>query len=191
MGKGDETMLKWLIHRKLRAFERANGYDGSYMHEVLDTDVGAFLKFSRATQLNGYRKDVPPDVYYAAQLTSSVAADCGPCTQLGVGFAMGQGVAQATVAAIIQGDEAAMSPDVALGFRFARAVLARDAAVDRLREEIVRRWGPRAVLALAFGVMASQLYPALKYALGHGKACTRVVIAGQAVAPRRLTVEAA
>jgi len=184
-------MLTWLIRRKLRAFERANGYDATYMHEVLNTDVSAFLKFSRAIELNTYRKDVPADLYYAAQLTSSVAADCGPCTQLGVGFALASGVAPSTVAAIIKGDEAAMSSDVALGFRFARAVLARDAEVDALREEIVRRWGQRAVLALAFGVMASQLYPTLKYALGHGKACTRVVIAGQAVAPRRLAVGAA
>ncbi|HVU52896.1 MAG TPA: hypothetical protein VHL80_19575 [Polyangia bacterium] len=184
-------MLKWLIRRNLRAFERANGYDASYLHEVLSTDLGAFLKFARATKLNAYRKDAPPDLYYAAQLTSSVAGDCGPCTQLGVGFALGSGVAPATVAAIIEGDEAAMSPEVALGVRFARAVLARDVAVDALREEIVRRWGPRAVLALTFGVMASQLYPALKYALGHGQACTRVVIAGRAVAPRRLAVGAA
>ena len=36
-------MLKWLIRRKLRAFERANGYDAAYMHEVLNPDVGAFL----------------------------------------------------------------------------------------------------------------------------------------------------
>jgi hypothetical protein len=39
--------------------------------------------------------------------------------------------------------------------------------------------------------MAGQLYPTLKYALGHGKACTRVVVAGQPVSPRRLAVEAA
>jgi hypothetical protein len=184
-------MLKWLIRRKLRAFERANHYDASYMHEVLNTDLGAFLKFSRATNLNTYRKDAPTEVYYAATLTSSVTADCGPCTQLGVGFALSSGVAPATIAAIIKGDETAMSPDVALGYWFARAVLARDVEVDGLREEIVRRWGQRALLALSFGVMASQLYPTLKYALGHGKACTRVVIAGQAVAPRRLAVEAA
>ena len=122
-------MLKWLIRRKLRAFERANGYDASYMHEVLDTDVSAFLKFARATNLNTYRKDVPPDLYYAATLTSSVTADCGPCTQLGVGFALASGVAPSTVAAIIKGDEAAMTSDVALGVRFARAVLAEDAVL--------------------------------------------------------------
>ena len=44
-------LLKWMIHRKLSAFEREHGYDASYMHEVVDTDVGAFLKFARATGL--------------------------------------------------------------------------------------------------------------------------------------------
>ena len=184
-------MLKWMIHRRLRAFEREHGYDASYMHEVLDRDVGAFLKFGRATGLGSYRKDAPADVYCAAGLTSSIQADCGPCTQLGVGFALGAGVAPETIAAIVKGDQAAMSPEVALGVRFARAVLARDAAADACREEIVRRWGPRAVIALAFAVMAAQLYPALKYALGHGQACTRVVVAGRSISPPRRAAEAA
>ena len=177
-------MLRWMIRRKLAQFERANSYDASYMREVLDTDLGAFLKFARATGIGAYRKDVPLDVYFAAQLTSSVAADCGPCTQLGVGFALQAGVGAPVLAAIIAGDEAAMPRDVALGARFARAVLARDPEADVWREEIVRRWGPRAVLALAFAIIAAQLYPTLKYALGHGKACTRIVVAGQTVTPR-------
>jgi hypothetical protein len=178
-------MLKWVIHRRLRAFEREHGYDAAYMHEVLDTDVGAFLKFARATGVGGYRKDVPLEVYVAAQLTSSVLADCGPCTQLGVGLALEAGVPAATIAAVIRGDDAALPPEVALGARFARAILARDAAAEACREEVLRRWGPRAVLALALGVMAAQLYPTLKYALGHGKACTRVLVAGQPVSPRQ------
>ena len=179
-------MLKWLIHRKLRGFEKAYGYDGSYMHEVLDLDVGAFLKFGRATALGGYRKDAPADGYFAAVLTSSMHADCGPCTQLGVGFALQAGVPARAVATIIAGDETAMTSDVALGFRFARAVLAHAPQVNQLREEIGRRWGPRAVLALAFGIMAAQLYPTLKYALGHGQACTRVMVAGAIVTPTRM-----
>lgn len=179
-------MLKWFFHRKLRAFEREHGYDASYMHELLDTDLSAFMKFARATSLGAYRKDVPLEVVTAAHLTASIQADCGPCTQLGVGFALEAGVPAATIAAIVSGDEAAMSPDCALACRFARAVLARDPAADAHREQIVQRWGPRALLALAFGAMAAQLYPALKYALGHGKACTRVIVAGQPISPRRV-----
>jgi hypothetical protein len=184
-------MLKWFLHRKLRAFERAHDYNASYMHEVLDVDTRAFLKFVRATGLGAYQEDVPADVCAAAGLTSSIQADCGPCTQLKVQFALAAGVPAATIAAVVRGDDAALSPEVALAVRFARAVLARDAAADDCREEIARRWGPRAVITLAFAVMTAQLYPALKYALGHGKACTRVVVAGQAVAPRRLAHQAA
>jgi hypothetical protein len=84
-----------------------------------------------------------------------------------------------------------MTSDVALGFRFARAVLAHAPEADGLREEIVRRWGPRAVRALGCGIIASQMYPALKYALGHGQACTRVVVAGQTVTPTRMAIRAA
>jgi hypothetical protein len=178
-------MLKWLLHRKLRAFERAHAYDASYMHEVLDTDLGAFLKFGFATGIGSYRKDCPLEAHVAAGLTSSMHADCGPCTQLGVGFALQAGVAPATVAAIIAGDEAAMPYDAALAVQYARAVIAHDPEADVCREEITRRWGPRAVLSLAYAIMAGQLYPTLKYALGHGQACMRVVVGEQIVTPPR------
>jgi len=184
-------MLKWMIHRKLRRFEKAYGYDASYMHEVLDLDIGAFFKFGRAIALGSYRKEVPTDGYFAAALAASMHADCGPCTQLGVGFALQAGVPARAVAAIIAGEETAMTSDVALGFRFARALLAHAPQANELREEIVRRWGPRAVLTLAFAIMASQMYPTLKYALGHGQACTRVVVAGETVTPTRMAIRAA
>ena len=185
-------MVKWLLHRKLRAFEREHGYDATYMHELLDTDLGAFLKFGRAVGLAAYRKDVPAEVYMAAGLTSSIQADCGPCTQLGVGFALEAGVSAEAIAAVVRGDFSAMSEQVALGARFARTVLARDLAADECREEIERRWGPRALLALAYAIMAAQLYPTLKYSLGHGKACTRVIVDGEAVSPTwRLALESA
>lgn len=184
-------MLKWFVHRKLRAFERAHDYDASYLHDVLDTDLAAFMKFSFATGLGSYRKDVPAEASFAAGLTSSMHADCGPCTQLGVGFALEAGVSSSTIAAIIAGDDDAMPPDAALAARFARAVIAHDPDADACREEITRRWGPRAVLSLTFAVMAAQLYPTLKYALGHGKACMRVVVGDRVVTPSRTLTGAA
>jgi hypothetical protein len=177
-------MLKRMIHRALRGFERKHDYDATFMHDVLAADLGAFVKFGFATSIGTYRKDVPLDVYFAAGLTSAMQADCGPCTQLGVDFALKDGVPAATIAAIVAGDEAAMSHDVALGARYARAVLTHDLDADVCREEITERWGPRAVLSLALGIMGAQLYPTLKYALGHGKACTRVEVAGTTVTPR-------
>jgi hypothetical protein len=45
----------------------------------------------------------------------------------------------------------------------------------------VKRWGRRAVVSLAFAITAARVYPTVKYALGHGKACTRVVVGGAPV----------
>jgi hypothetical protein len=177
-------MLRWMIRRRLAVFERTYGYDASYLREILATDLGAFLRLARAGGIGSYRKDVPLATYHATKITGAMTADCGPCTQLVVGMALHDGVAAPVIASIIACNDAAMADEVVLGVRFARAVLARDPEADVSRDEILRRWGPRAVVSLAFALVASQQYPTLKYALGYGKACTRVVVAGEVVTPR-------
>jgi hypothetical protein len=174
-------MMKWLIRNRLNAFERKYGYDVTYMRELLDTDLGAFMAFARATKLGNYCRDVPSDVRWAARLVSIVSEDCGPCTQLSVALALADGVDAAAISAVLADDRARMSAEVKLGVEFARATIAHAPEADELREGITRRWGKRAVISLAFAILASRMYPTLKYALGHGKACQRVVVAGQPV----------
>jgi hypothetical protein len=41
-------------------------------------------------------------------------------------------------------------------------------------------------VAVSLGLVASRMYPTLKYAMGYGKACSRVKVAGETVAPLRL-----
>jgi len=91
------------------------------------------------------------------------------------------GVSPAVLRAVLADDPAAMPPDVALSWKFTRATLAHDASADEYREEIVRRWGRRALLSLTFAITAARIYPTVKYALGHGKACMRVVVSGTPV----------
>jgi hypothetical protein len=174
-------MLKWLIRKRLAAFERTYDYDTSYIREILAVDTRAVLALARLGGMSNYRRDVPRDVYYAARLTGTMAEDCGPCTQLNVAMALRDRVDPRTIAAVLRGDETAMTDDVRLGVQFARAALRREDDAAPLREVIVRRWGPRALVSLAFGVTAARLYPTLKYALGHGTACRRVVVAGEPV----------
>ena len=176
-------MLKWFIRKRLRAFESDLGYDASYMHHVLDTDFGGFMRFARATTAMKYRKDVPLDMYTAVALTGSIAADCGPCTQIGVTIALREGVPGATIARILAGDLDNMTEPTRLGVRFARAVIARDPVADELREEIVRLHGPRAPISLGFALIGSQMYPMLKYALGYGHACSRIQVEGRTIVP--------
>jgi hypothetical protein len=174
-------MLKWLMRRGLAAFERKWRYDASYLHEIIQVSPKAGWMFSRAAAIGTYRKDVPLAAWTAAAITAVKREDCGPCTQLGVQMAEAAGVDAAVLRAILAEDVAAMPDDVALAWRFTRAALDHDPVVDEYRQEIVRRWGPRAAISLAFAMVASRTYPTVKYALGHGQACARVVVAGTPV----------
>jgi hypothetical protein len=174
-------MLKWIARRQIAAFERAYDYDMSYARQILDADFGAAFAFSRIRKMSEYKRDVPRDVYYAAKIVGTMVEDCGPCTQLAVTMALSDGVDAKTIIAVVSKDDAALSESVRLGVQFARAVLAHDLAADDLREQILRRWGPRALVSLAFVLVTARVYPTLKYALGHGKACTRVVVEGAPV----------
>ena len=138
--------------------------------------------FARATAIGKYRQDVPPAAWAAAAITAVRHEDCGPCTQLGVSMAERAGVDAKVLRAVLTEDVAAMPDDVALAWRFTRATLDHDPAADEYRDEIIRLWGSRAVISLAFAMVASRMYPTVKYALGHGKTCTRVVVGGTPVA---------
>lgn len=181
-------MLTWLIRKRLTAFETRFGYDMTYARELLAIDLGAFLTYARLGQLSRYRKDIPRDVYYAAKLAAVVTEDCGPCTQLTVAMALADAVEPRAIATALAGLEPVMPEPVRLGYQFARAALAHDAAADALRAEVVRRWGPRALASLAFAIAAARVFPTIKYVLGHGQACTRVDVAGELVVPLRPAV---
>lgn len=172
-------MIGWLIRKRLDAYERQFNYDVGYLRDIYAASPRAFRRFAKFLGLSRYREDVPNDSWYAAQLVGTLAEDCGPCTQLVVTMAERAGVNAATLRAILAGDEATMSADASLGYRFARAVLSREVVLaDRLREDIVSRWGQKAVISLAFAVASARVFPTVKYALGHGKACIRIRVAG-------------
>jgi hypothetical protein len=88
------------------------------------------------------------------------------------------GVSADVLRAVLGDNPDAMPPDVALAWRFTRATLAHDPAADDYRAVILERWGRRGLVSLAFAITASRIYPTVKYALGHGKACMRVVVGG-------------
>ena len=174
-------MLKWLIRGRLAAFEKQYGYDLSYARDLLAWDTGAFLAFARIQKMGAYRKGAPVAAWFAAKLVGTLAEDCGPCTQLVVTMALRENIDPTLISAVLRGDDEALSEDLWLGVRFARASLAHSPEADALRETVVAKWGERGLISLAFALTLSRVYPTLKYALGHGKACQHVVVAGAPV----------
>ena len=178
-------MLRWLLRRSVRAFERQWNYDASYLRDIIEASPRAAWRFFTAAKLGNYRSDVPLEALVAAGITAVRSEDCGPCTQLGTAMAEQQGVRPEILRAILTENVAAMPEDVALAWRFTKATLAHDPAADDYRAVILERWGPRALVSLAFAITTARIYPTVKYAMGHGKTCTRVVVGGVPMAVNR------
>ncbi|MDP3868113.1 hypothetical protein [Phenylobacterium sp.] len=173
-------MLRALLKSQIDKMERTWGYDAAYMRVVLRASPMSFLKFGFVSQMVD-RKAAPPEALAAAGIVGTLAEDCGPCTQISVDMAAAGGVKPAILRAILAGDEAAMGETTALAWRFAKASLARDMeAADPLRDDILRRWGETGLVAIGLALTTARMYPTLKYALGHGRACSRVTVAGEA-----------
>ena len=174
-------MLRWVLRRMVESVERKWNYDASYLKEIIDISPRAAWLFARTSSLGNYRRDVPLAAWVAAGITATRAEDCGPCTQLAAAMAERRGVSPDVLRAILNDDVSAMPDEVALAWRFARATLAHDASADGYRREIVRRWGPKALVTLAFAITAARMYPTVKYAMGHGEVCSRVIVGGTPV----------
>lgn len=174
-------MFRWPTRRWIAAFEREYDYDMGYVRDMLEVSSRAVRVFGRVGALGQYCRDVSIETYFAAKLVAVRWEDCGPCTQLTVTMAERAGVAPDMLRAVLARDERAMTEETRLGFRFAEAVLAHEPEADALRDEIAARWGRHALISLAFGIAAARVFPTVKYALGHGKACTRIIVAGASV----------
>lgn len=181
VGDRRNDMIKWMLRKAIDKFERNWKYDAGYMRDIIDASPRAAWLFSRAAALGQFRRDIPIGPWCAAGITAVRYEDCGPCTQLGVAMAERAGVSPTVLRALLADDPGAMPPDVALVWKFTRATLAHDPAADEYREAIVERWGRLALVSLAFAIAAARIYPTVKYALGHGKACMRVVVDGTPV----------
>lgn len=179
-------MIGWLVNRRMKAFQSKFNYDMTYAREIYDASPRAFWRLSRVFGLSQHRENVPRNAWYAAKIMATLFEDCSPCTQLLVSMAERDGLQPSTLRAIVTACESEMPQDVALAFCFARSVLTRDIAEsDTLRTKVIERWGRRGLVSLALTIASSRVYPAVKYALGHGHKCSQVKIAGVATPAAR------
>jgi hypothetical protein len=179
-------MIRWTFSRLIDGFEKRYGYDATYMREILAASPSGFLKFSVAQVMNLHREQVAPAAWHAARIAAARHEDCGPCTQLVVNMALEAGIDAALVRAVVARDFARMSADAGLGVRLAEATLAH-ASTDELRAEVVRRYGERGLISLAYAIAVPRIYPTIKRVLGHAHTCERVTVEGDVVAAARAT----
>ncbi len=179
-------MIRWLLERQLAAFERRWHYPMDYARTLLRASRGGFWRFARVMPLAAWRDGVPPASWHAAKLVAVRAEDCGPCTQLVVDMARADGVPDALLRAVLQGNHAkihALDADTALAVHFARCWTAGAPGLADARDALRQRFGERGLASLALAMSGARLFPMVKSALGHGTACIRVQVGSEACAP--------
>lgn len=178
-------MIRYVCNRMLLAMQRRYDYDVSYLQEILQADLRAFLKFMAFQTMASHRGNLPVEALFAAKLRAIIWDDCGPCTQLVVNMALEAEVEPDLVRAIVDRDLASLPAEIGLVVQFTEFALAHDPRADELREKIIALWGNQGLITLGYSISSSRVYPALKYALGHGQACSRVQVNDYSLAPKR------
>lgn len=168
-------MLKTLLHRYTRRFERRYRYDATYLHELAELSPAAFVRFGLMQSAGGtWRGEAPLNAWCAAGIAGALVEDCGPCVQIASDTAVEAGMPGDVIAALLSGRPA--DAEAQLGFDFGRALLNNSEQLDSLRERIEQQWGKRALLAISLRALTSRNFPVLKRAMGHARTCQRVRI---------------
>lgn len=177
-------MLKWLMLKSVRDMEKKYGYDATYMHEMADDSLSAFVRFA-AIQLSGgtFRADAPPNAWFAAGIAGALVEDCGPCVQIASDIAMDEGMDGEIIKKLLAG--VPTDADAQLGFDYGRALILAAPNLDDLREAIQKKWGKKALLALTLRAMTARNFPVIKRAMGHAKTCQRVRIGKDDIAVKQ------
>ena len=178
-------MIRYMFNKMLLNMQNRYDYDVGYMQDILQIDLKAFFKYMGFLGMSSHTGNLPAAPMYAAKLRAIIWDDCGPCTQLVVDMALEAKVPEEIVQAIVDRDLYKLPQEVALVARFTELVLAHDPEADDLREKILGLWGEQGLITIAYSISSSRVYPALKYAMGYGKACSRVQVNEMSMVPNR------
>jgi alkylhydroperoxidase family enzyme len=164
-------MLKYLIGRKLATTERQLGASMDYVRHILRTSFSDFLAFVRILKISEHTAVLPPDVRAIVGLVGSRSEDCGSCVQIAINHGLAVGVPREVLRAALEDRPGDLPPDVALGYRFACAVIAHAPDTDELRAALRERFGERGPIEVALVVASARFYPVVKRTLGYSTSC--------------------
>jgi alkylhydroperoxidase family enzyme len=167
-------MLRWLIHRRLKAEEKKLGESVDYLHHVADVSPAAFLRFASIMPFANSRKVLPKDAWFVAQIVALQHEDCGPCLQITLNLARQAGVDGALLRAVLEDNCHELPAEMVDVVRFTRSVTA-EAGDDVLRETLRKRYGERGLIELSYAIASSRIPPTVKRCLGYAKSCSVVL----------------
>ena len=168
-------MLRWFIGKRLDAAEKRLGVPVDYLRHMAKVALPAFLKFTKFMPISAYRKKLPAEAFYLAQLVAVQQEDCGACVQIVVNLARQDGVPAELLRTTLAGTIESLPGALPQVCQFALAVVQqRDA--EELRQSMREQYGEEGLVELSMAIASSRVYPTLKRGLGFAKSCSVVKV---------------
>jgi hypothetical protein len=146
-------------------------YDVSYLEELAETYPAKALRYMLLSLYSGHRPSASKEAYFAAKITAAHMADCGPCTNLAMEMALEAGIDKIQLQAIVLDDDKTMTPDILLGYNYARAVVKNTPSLALYIRDITVQFGKRGLWDMSSAVAMGGFFPTLKRGLGEAKSC--------------------
>ncbi len=164
-------LIQRFIFRWVDSFEKQAGVSADYCRWMANVSPGAFLKFGKLGKLTQYRRVLPADASAVAHLIAARDQDCGPCVQIGINFALRDGVPREIVKAVIDRQPDRLPPKLADVYHFAETVVA-GGDDETLRQRVREHYGDEGLFELGLGMAVGQTFPVVKRAIGFAKSCS-------------------
>ncbi len=169
-------LFKKLLHRMVGKFDAMTGVTSAHMHFIVDASVGAFVDLMMFMRLLKHREALPSDAAHLARILSTVGVDCGTCVQVNVNLALREGMRPEWITAALEHRPEALPPELREIYEFTGHILQHTYEEDALRASIVKRYGERGLIDLAYAIASAQVFPLTKQVLGFAKSCSKVEV---------------
>jgi alkylhydroperoxidase family enzyme len=167
--------MQRLSFRWIDGFEKETGVSADYARWMANISMRVFMKVAKLGKLVQYRRALPADANHVAHLVAARDEDCGTCVQIGVSFALRDGVSKDILQAVLDRQPDRLPPQLADVYRFAESVVTH-VDDDALRERVRSHYGDEALIELGLAMAVGRTFPVIKRTLGYAKSCSLVKI---------------
>jgi alkylhydroperoxidase family enzyme len=168
-------LMQRLSFRWIDGFEKETGVSADYARWMANISMRVFMKVAKLGKLAQYRRALPADANHVAHLVAARDEDCGTCVQIGVSFALRDGVSKDILQAVLDRQPDRLPPQLADVYRFAESVVTH-VDDDALRERVRSHYGDEALIELGLAMAVGRTFPVIKRTLGYAKSCSLVKI---------------
>lgn len=167
-------MLRKVLYYFIGKSEREMGGEFDYMRDIVAASPSQFIKFSKIFGIADQRLALPLDLYHIVRIIGAMSEDCGTCVQLEVDLAKKAGLPKEVLKDIVYSAQEHLSAEQVKISEFALGLSTSKMDDPDAREYIHNKYGPKAVVDLAFALNAASFLPSVKRAMGHAISCQKV-----------------